>query len=92
MDPKAHCAHRGHGDDLSRPLARAIIEAGFATTSWARRTTSLEPYADTPATVAGALLQKDVRLAVEIARSSAAPRGAVFAAADAPLDAMAHPP
>lgn len=34
------------------PMARRIIEAGFATTLWARRAASLEPYADTAAAVA----------------------------------------
>jgi 3-hydroxyisobutyrate dehydrogenase len=35
------------------PMARAIIDAGYETTLWARRTASLEPYADTSAKVAG---------------------------------------
>ena len=34
------------------PMARAIVDAGFDTTLWARRSTSLEPYADTPAKIA----------------------------------------
>jgi 3-hydroxyisobutyrate dehydrogenase-like beta-hydroxyacid dehydrogenase len=34
------------------PMARAIVDAGFATTLWARRPESLEPFADTPAAVA----------------------------------------
>lgn len=34
------------------PMARAIVDAGFETTLWARRPGSLEPYADTPAKVA----------------------------------------
>ena len=34
------------------PMARRIIEGGFATTLWARRPASLEPYADTAATLA----------------------------------------
>lgn len=34
------------------PMARRIIDSGFATTLWARRPASVEPYADTPATVA----------------------------------------
>jgi 3-hydroxyisobutyrate dehydrogenase-like beta-hydroxyacid dehydrogenase len=34
------------------PMARRIVEAGFATTLWARRTESLEPFRDTPAKVA----------------------------------------
>ncbi|MGB8504027.1 NAD(P)-binding domain-containing protein, partial [Mycobacterium sp.] len=29
------------------PMARAIVDAGFDTTLWARRPTSLGPYADT---------------------------------------------
>ena len=37
------------------PMARRIIEAGFPTTLWARRPESLEPFADTPAAVAGSL-------------------------------------
>lgn len=35
------------------PMARAIVDAGFETTLWARRSASLEPYADTVAKVAG---------------------------------------
>ncbi|MFA1546288.1 NAD(P)-dependent oxidoreductase [Actinomadura chokoriensis] len=35
------------------PMARRIIGAGFETTLWARRPASLEPFADTPAKVAG---------------------------------------
>jgi 3-hydroxyisobutyrate dehydrogenase len=34
------------------PMARRIIEGGYETTLWARRPTSLEPFADTPAKVA----------------------------------------
>jgi 3-hydroxyisobutyrate dehydrogenase len=34
------------------PMARRIIEGGFPTTLWARRPASVEPFADTPATVA----------------------------------------
>jgi 3-hydroxyisobutyrate dehydrogenase len=35
------------------PMAGKIIEKGFATTLWARRAASLEPFADTAAKVAG---------------------------------------
>ena len=35
------------------PMARRIIEAGFPTTLWARRAESLEPFTDTPASMAG---------------------------------------
>jgi 3-hydroxyisobutyrate dehydrogenase len=35
------------------PMAARIVEAGFPTTLWARRPASLEPFADTPAKVAG---------------------------------------
>lgn len=35
------------------PMARRIVDAGYATTLWARRPASLEPYADTAAKVAG---------------------------------------
>ena len=34
------------------PMARRIVDAGFATTLWARRSASLEPFADTAATMA----------------------------------------
>jgi 3-hydroxyisobutyrate dehydrogenase-like beta-hydroxyacid dehydrogenase len=34
------------------PMARRIVDAGHPTTLWARRTESLEPFADTPAAVA----------------------------------------
>ena len=35
------------------PMARRIVEAGYETALWARRSASLEPFADTPAKVAG---------------------------------------
>ncbi|MFD4354342.1 NAD(P)-dependent oxidoreductase [Nocardia sp. NPDC058518] len=34
------------------PMARRIVEAGYPTTLWARRSASLEPYADTAASTA----------------------------------------
>lgn len=34
------------------PMARRIIDAGHPTTLWARRAAAVEPYADTPATLA----------------------------------------
>jgi 3-hydroxyisobutyrate dehydrogenase len=34
------------------PMARRIVEGGYATTLWARRPATLEPFADTPAKVA----------------------------------------
>jgi len=34
------------------PMARRIVEGGYPTTLWARRTATLEPFADTPAKVA----------------------------------------
>jgi 3-hydroxyisobutyrate dehydrogenase-like beta-hydroxyacid dehydrogenase len=35
------------------PMARRIVEGGYPTTLWARRQATLEPFADTPAKVAG---------------------------------------
>ena len=35
------------------PMARRIVDAGFATTLWARRPASLEPFSGTPAKTAG---------------------------------------
>jgi 3-hydroxyisobutyrate dehydrogenase len=35
------------------PMARQIIDAGYPTTLWARNDATLEPYADTAATIAG---------------------------------------
>ncbi len=46
---------------------------------------------DQIASMAGALLQKDVRHAASIADSASAPHGAVFDAADAALNVMEHP-
>ncbi|MGH3674637.1 MAG: NAD(P)-dependent oxidoreductase [Mycobacterium sp.] len=43
------------------------------------------------ASIAGALLQKDVRHAASLADNAAAPQGAVFDAADAALNLMEHP-
>ena len=42
-------------------------------------------------TIAGALLQKDVRHASTIAASASAPEGSVFTAADTALESMDHP-
>lgn len=44
------------------PMARRIVESGYETTLWARRSATLEPFADTPARVAGS--------AAELAASS----------------------
>ena len=38
--------------DMGGPIASRIIQAGFATTLWARRATSLDPYRDTAAAFA----------------------------------------
>jgi 3-hydroxyisobutyrate dehydrogenase len=38
--------------DQGGPMARRIVDAGFATTVWARRPASVEPFASTPATIA----------------------------------------
>ncbi len=46
---------------------------------------------DRIASVAGALLQKDVRHAASIAEAASAPQSAVFDAADAALSALEHP-
>ena len=35
------------------PMARRIVEGGYPTTLWARRPATLEPFADTPANLAG---------------------------------------
>lgn len=35
------------------PMARQIVDAGYATTLWARRPSSVEPFADTVATIVG---------------------------------------
>jgi len=43
------------------------------------------------APIAGALLQKDVRLAASLADHAGAPQTAVFTAADAALESMGHP-
>lgn len=39
------------------PMARRIVESGFPLSLWARRQASLEPYADTGATVASSLAE-----------------------------------
>lgn len=46
---------------------------------------------DRLASVAGALLQKDVRLAADLAEKASAPEGAVFDAADSALSTMGFP-
>ena len=38
--------------DQGGPMARRIIDAGIPTSIWARRVASIEPYADSAATVA----------------------------------------
>jgi 3-hydroxyisobutyrate dehydrogenase len=39
--------------DQGAPMARRIVDAGYSTTLWARRPATLEPFAGTPAKLAG---------------------------------------
>ena len=49
--PPLHCGFIGLGDQ-GAPLARRMVEGGFATTLWARREASLAVFADTEARIA----------------------------------------
>jgi 3-hydroxyisobutyrate dehydrogenase-like beta-hydroxyacid dehydrogenase len=76
---------------LSRTSVCEVIARGSANS---KAMESLAAFGASPtelAKVAGALLRKDVGLAVDIASSATAPQGVVFDAADAALDTMGHP-
>jgi 3-hydroxyisobutyrate dehydrogenase len=75
---------------LSRNSLCEVIERGSANSMAMQSLAAFGASPDELAKVAGALLRKDVGLAVDIARSAAAPQGVVFDAADAALDAMGY--
>jgi 3-hydroxyisobutyrate dehydrogenase-like beta-hydroxyacid dehydrogenase len=76
---------------LSRNSVCEVIAHGSAKSMAMESLAAFGASPEELAKVAGALLRKDVRLAVGIARSATAPHGLVFEAADAALDAMDHP-
>ena len=81
----------GEALGLSRDTVCEVVTRGSANSKAMESLSAFGASPDELAQVAGTLLQKDVRLAVDIARSVAEPEGVVFASADAALNAMAHP-
>jgi 3-hydroxyisobutyrate dehydrogenase-like beta-hydroxyacid dehydrogenase len=77
---------------LSRNSVCEVIAHGSAKSMAMESLAAFGASPEELAKVAGALLlRKDVRLAVDIARSATTPHGLVFDAADAALDAIDHP-
>jgi 3-hydroxyisobutyrate dehydrogenase-like beta-hydroxyacid dehydrogenase len=81
------------GDSLGIPRDRlaAVLNGGSATSKALGSIAVFGGNLDQLASIAGALLQKDVRHAASLADSASAPEGAVFTTADAALTAMDHP-
>lgn len=80
------------GESLGIPRAKMceVVTRGSANSKALGSIALFGGTLDKLAPVAGALLQKDVRLAAELADNASAVQGAVFDAADAALNAMDH--
>ncbi len=81
------------GDSLGIPRDRlaAVLNGGSATSKALGSIAVFGGNLDQLASIAGALLQKDVRHAASLADSASAPQGSVFTSADTALTAMDHP-
>jgi 3-hydroxyisobutyrate dehydrogenase-like beta-hydroxyacid dehydrogenase len=81
------------GETLGIPRAKLseVVTRGSANSMALTSIAGFGGTLDRLAPIAGALLQKDVRLAADLADTASAPQGAVFDAADAALRAMEHP-
>jgi len=81
------------GESLGIPRDRLceVITRGSANSRAIGSVAAFGGTLDQMASIAGALLQKDVRHAASLADSASAPHGAVFDAADAALNVMEHP-
>jgi 3-hydroxyisobutyrate dehydrogenase len=81
----------GESLGIDRTRLCQVLGGGSATSRALDSVAAFGGTLDALAPIAGALLQKDVRHAASLAETTHAPRAAVFAAADAALDAMDHP-
>lgn len=81
----------GESLGVSRERMCEVVTRGSATSKALNSIAMFGGTLDNLAPIAGALLQKDVRLAADLADKGSAPQGAVFDAADAALDSMGHP-
>ncbi|MCB0926859.1 MAG: NAD(P)-dependent oxidoreductase [Mycolicibacterium insubricum] len=81
------------GEQLGVPRDKAcqVMTSGSANSRALGSIAAFGGTLDALAPIAGALLQKDVRLAASLADAAGAPQGKVFHAADAALDSMGHP-
>lgn len=81
------------GEALGIPRDRLgeVVTRGSASSRALSSIAALGGRTDQLASIAGALLQKDVRHAASLADAASAPQGAVFDAADAALNALEHP-
>jgi 3-hydroxyisobutyrate dehydrogenase-like beta-hydroxyacid dehydrogenase len=81
------------GESLGVPRDRLceVLNRGSATSKAVNSITMFGGTLEGLAPIAGALLQKDVRHAANLADNASAPQGAVFTAADAALESMDHP-
>lgn len=81
------------GESLGVPRAKMceVVTRGSANSMALGSIARFGGTLDSLAPIAGALLQKDVRLAAGLADAATAPQGAVFDAADAALDSMGYP-
>ena len=81
----------GESLGLDRIRLSEVLTAGSATSKALGSIAAFGGTLDQLATIAGALLQKDVRHAARIADSASVPTGAAFDAADAALRSMDYP-
>lgn len=81
----------GESLGLDRIRLAEVLTAGSATSKALGSIAAFGGTLDQLASIAGALLQKDVRHAARIADSASAPTGAAFHAADAALQSMGYP-
>lgn len=81
----------GENLGVSRDRLCEVISKGSGTSKAVGSIAMFGGTLDNLAPIAGALLQKDVRLAADLAQHADAPEGAVFTAADNALTLMEHP-
>jgi 3-hydroxyisobutyrate dehydrogenase len=81
------------GESLGVPRDRLceVLARGSATSKAVNSITMFGGTLETLAPIAGALLQKDVRHAANLADSASATQGTVFTIADTALESMGHP-
>lgn len=81
----------GEALGIPRDKLSEVVTRGSANSKALASIAAFGGRTDHLASIAGALLQKDVRHAASLAHAVSAPQGAVFDAADAALSALEHP-